>query len=69
MTAAQSPSQKVEAAFYTAMASKVAGDPQAEERLKAVAKSPVIDLLEVNLARELTAPRMHAELPMGVKLP
>lgn len=68
-TAAQSTSQKVEAAFYSAMASKVAGDPAADERLRAVAKSPVIDLLEVNWARELTAPRMRADLPEGVKLP
>jgi hypothetical protein len=68
-TAAQSASQRVEAAFYTAMARKVAGDPSADQRLKQVAGAPVIDLLEVQLARDLTAPRVPADLPGGVKLP
>ncbi len=67
--AAQSPSQRVEAAFYTAMAGKVKGDPGAEQRLKQVAGAPVIDLLEVQLARDLTAPRVQADLPGGVQLP
>jgi tetratricopeptide (TPR) repeat protein len=69
VTAAQSMAQKVEVAFYTAMARKVAGDPAAEERLRAVAKSPVIDLLEVQLARDMVAPRIRADIPEGVKLP
>lgn len=68
-TAAHSPSQRVEAAFYTAMARRLAGDPSAEQRLKDVAGAPVIDLLEVQLARELTAPRMRADLPGGVQIP
>ena len=51
------------------MARKAAGDPAADERLRAVAKAPVIDLLEVQLARDLLAPRLHADLPGGVKLP
>jgi tetratricopeptide (TPR) repeat protein len=67
--AAQSASQRVEAAFYTAMARKVAGDPSAEQRLRQVAGAPVIDLLEVQLARDLTAPHVRADLPGGVKLP
>ena len=66
---AQSAAQRVEALFYTAMAKKVAGDPAAEERLRTVSRSPVLDLLEVHLARELLAPRMRAELPANVKLP
>jgi len=68
-TAAQSASQRVEAAFYTAMARKAAGDPSADQRLKQVAGAPVIDLLEVQLARDLTAPRGRVDLPGGVKLP
>jgi cellulose synthase operon protein C len=67
--AAQSASQRVEAAFYTAMARKAAGDPSALPRLKQVAGAPVIDLLEVQLARDLTAPRVRANLPGGVQLP
>ena len=68
-TAASSASQRVEAAFYTAMALKVAGDPTAQERLRAVAGAPVIDLLEVQIARDLVAPRMRAPLPGGVQIP
>jgi cellulose synthase operon protein C len=68
-SAAQNAAQRVEAAFYTAMARKIAGDPAAEQRLRAVASAPVIDLLEVQLARELLAPSMRANLPGGVQLP
>ena len=68
-TAAQSASQKVEAAFYTAMSGRVTGDPGAEPRLRAVATSPVVDLLEVHLAREILAPRGRVTLPGGVQLP
>ncbi len=67
--AAQNPSQRVEAAFYTAMAKKVSGDPAADQRLRAVATSPVIDLLEVQLARELLAPRVRTDLPGNVQIP
>jgi tetratricopeptide (TPR) repeat protein len=67
--AAQSASQRVEAAFYSAMARRLAGDPGAEQKLKAVASAPVLDLLEVQLARDLTAPRVSAQLPGGVKIP
>ena len=67
--AAQSASQKVEAAFYTAMSGRASGDPAAEPRLRAVATSPVVDLLEVHLARDLLAPRGRVTLPGGVQLP
>lgn len=68
-TAAQSTPQRVEAAFYMAVAKKVAGDPGAEAKLREVAKSPVIDLLEVHIAREMLAPRLRADPPGGLKLP
>jgi hypothetical protein len=68
-TQAQSAAQRVEALFYTAMAKKVAGDPAAMERLRAVSQSPVLDLLEVHLAREMLAPRLVADVPANVKLP
>ena len=67
--AAQSASQKVEAAFYTAMSGRASGDPGSEPRLRAVATSPVADLLEVHLARDLLAPRGRVTLPGGVQLP
>jgi tetratricopeptide (TPR) repeat protein len=66
---AQSAAQRVELDFYTAMAKKVAGDPTADARLRAVAKSPVLELLEVQIARDLYAPRATTTLPGGVQLP
>ncbi|MGK4003049.1 hypothetical protein WMF31_10540 [Sorangium sp. So ce1036] len=66
---AQSAAQRVEAQFYTAMARKAAGDAGADEQLRAVAKSPVIDLLEVHLARDLLAPSLHLDLPASARLP
>jgi cellulose synthase operon protein C len=68
-TLAQSAAQRVEAQFYTAMAKRVAGDPAADERLRAVSKSPILDLLEVHLAREMLAPSVRPELPRNVSLP
>jgi hypothetical protein len=67
--AAQSAAQRIEAAFYTAIARRAAGDPAAETRLRDVAKSPVLELLEVQLAREMLAPRLRTELPRGVVIP
>jgi tetratricopeptide (TPR) repeat protein len=68
-TSAQSLSQRVEADFYTAMAKKVAGDPAAAERLRAVSNSPVLDLLEVHLAREMLAPPLRSDVPRGLAIP
>lgn len=67
--AAQNAAQKVEAEFYTAMARKAAGDPAADARLRKVAESPVLDLVEVELARDLLAPPFKADLPAGVSVP
>ncbi|XYH94375.1 hypothetical protein ACMHYB_42065 [Sorangium sp. So ce1128] len=66
---AQSAAQRVEAQFYTAMARKAAGDAGADERLRAVSKSPVIDLLEVHLAREMLAPELRLDVPRNASLP
>jgi hypothetical protein len=68
-TFAQSAAQRVEAQFYTAMSKKAAGDPGADQRLRAVSKSPILDLLEVHLAREMLAPALRPELPRNVSLP
>ncbi|UQA60148.1 hypothetical protein [Polyangium aurulentum] len=67
--AAQNTSQRVEAQFYTAMARRAAGDPAAVERLRAVSTSPVIDLVEVQLARDLVAPPMQVQLPPNTQIP
>jgi len=66
---ARETAQRVEAAFYSAMMKSAAGDPAAKERLREVATSPVIDLMEVQLAREIIAPTFHATPPSGVTVP
>ncbi|MDI3284592.1 hypothetical protein [Polyangium sp. 15x6] len=69
LASAQNAAQRVEAEFYTAMARRASGDPAAAERLRKVADSPVLDLVEVQLARDLLAPNFRAELPQGAALP
>ncbi|MRG96751.1 hypothetical protein [Polyangium spumosum] len=66
---AQNEAQRVEAEFYTAMSRRASGDPAAKDRLRKVAESPVLDLVEVQLARDLLAPIFRAELPQGAALP
>jgi len=66
---AQSHAERVEAAFYGAMSKRIAGDPSATKGLESVATSGVIDLVEVHLARELTAPHFDAKLPNGIRVP
>lgn len=66
---AQSGSQRVEAAFYQAMSRRVAGDASGEAGLREVAQSAHLDLVEVQLARELLFPPMRLEVPRNVQLP
>lgn len=61
--AAQNNSQKVEAEFYRAMARHALNDATANEALRRVANSPVIDLIEVQLAKDVLAPSFRIELP------
>lgn len=63
IAAAQNTAQKVEAEFYTAMSRRVGGDPASDAVLRRVANSPVIDLIEVQLAKDLLAPPFRTPLP------
>lgn len=63
IAAAQNTAQKVEAEFYTAMSRRVGGDPSTDALLRRVANSPVIDLIEVQLAKDLLAPSFRIALP------
>jgi tetratricopeptide (TPR) repeat protein len=65
---ANSEATKVEAAFYVAMAKRARG-LEADDSLRRVADSPVLDLMEVQIARELVAPRLSLTPPKGVKIP
>ncbi|MDB4935283.1 MAG: hypothetical protein JWP87_2255 [Labilithrix sp.] len=66
IAAAQTPTQKTEALFYSAMDRRVAGDAKgADEFLKQVITSPGLDLMEVALARELlSGPRAQIGGPV-----
>ncbi len=66
---AQSSSQRVEAAFYKAMSRRAAGDASADAGLREVATSAHIDLVEVQLARELLFPPMRLEVPRNLQIP
>jgi hypothetical protein len=72
LTAARTMGQKTEASFYTALSRKVAGDGAADKALAEVAKSPAIDLIEVQLARDLLAGPSrfsNGPTPPGVAIP
>ena len=66
VAAAQTPTQKTEALFYTAMDKRIAGDAKgADDALKQVVSSPGLDLMEVALARELlSGPRAQIGGPV-----
>lgn len=63
---AQTPSQKIESVFYTVARSSSAGSAE----FAPVAQAPSIDLFEVQLARELVAPRdVYLTIPAGLVIP
>jgi tetratricopeptide (TPR) repeat protein len=53
--AARSYSQRIEAEFYLAMKGRLVGRPNAAADLQKVASNPLIDLMEVHLARDIMA--------------
>ena len=70
--AARTLTQKTEASFYTALARRAVGDSAADTVLAEVVKSPAIDLVEVQLARDLlSGPSRFAygPPPAGVSIP
>ena len=68
LASAQTASNKVEANFYVAMKKRAGGTPD-DAALKAISLAPVLDLLEVDLARELSLPALRVALPKGVTVP
>ncbi len=66
---ASSPAERVEAKFYVALAARGAGDAMSETALREVASSPVVDLIEVQLARDLTAQEVRGAPPATARLP
>ncbi|MCL2723468.1 MAG: hypothetical protein FWD69_03435 [Polyangiaceae bacterium] len=66
VAAAQTPAQKTESLFYSAMERRIAGDTKgADAALRQVVESPGLDLMEVALAREiLSGPRAEIGGPV-----
>jgi len=69
IAAARSAAERIEASFYIAMNDQVLGKPGSAERLREVAKSPAIDLMEVSIARDLLAPPQRFTVPASVTVP
>jgi tetratricopeptide (TPR) repeat protein len=73
LASARTLTQKTEATFYTALARRTAGDAAADSALAEVVKSPAIDLVEVQLARELLSGASsrfaYGPTPAGVAIP
>lgn len=69
--AAKTRVEQAEASFYAAMAAYVANDARAHERIASIAKSDAIELVEVAIARDLSAEKKRVELklPADVQIP
>jgi len=67
--AAASHLQRIEAEFYIAMRALGKGDASASEPLRRIGYNPLIDLMEVHIARELLAPHMELKVPSKYVLP
>lgn len=67
--AAKTYSEKTEASFYVSMRARIAGRAGADAQLTQVANNPLIDLMEVRIARELLAPRATRKVPERFDLP
>lgn len=69
VSAARDPAERTEATFYVAMSEQLSGKPEAQGRLRDVATSAAIDLMEVAIARDLLAPTKSYRLPPSVVVP
>lgn len=67
--AAATYTQRIEALFYIAMNARAKGASSAASQLREVAENPLIDLMEVQLARDLLAPHTSRQVPERFKLP
>ncbi len=62
-------SERIEAEFYISMRAQGSGQAAATEGLKRVAATPLIDLVEVRIARDRLAPKLQAKIPAKYRLP
>ena len=68
-SSADSYAERAEAEFYIAVNANVAGQSQAKEQLLKLAANPLIEIMEVRLARDLLAPRLAVKVPSKYRLP
>jgi len=61
--------QRVEAEFYISMRARAKGQAGADKALREVASKPLLELMEVQLARDILAPRTRAKVPGKYQLP
>lgn len=59
----------VEAEFYISMRARAKGQAGADKALRDVASKPLLELMEVQLARDILAPRIQAKVPGKYPLP
>lgn len=69
LKAATTYTHEVEAAFYISMRARIAGRAGADKQLAKVASNPLIELMEVQLARDILAPKSGAKMPHKYSLP
>ncbi|RLB47468.1 MAG: hypothetical protein DRI90_26320 [Deltaproteobacteria bacterium] len=62
-------SERIEAEFYISMRAQGSGQAAATEGLKRVAATPLIDLVEVRIARDRLAPKLQTKIPAKYRLP
>ena len=67
--AAGSHIERVEAEFYISMRERAQGRAGAERAVRAIAAQPLLELMEVQLAREILAPRIRGTLPQSYRAP
>lgn len=67
--ATHSYAERVEADFYVAMRQRPKDPRAAQDLLHRVARNPLIDLMEVQLARDLLAPAFEATVPKKYPVP
>jgi hypothetical protein len=68
-SAARTPAERTEADFYVAMRARAGGRADGDALLATVAESPLVDLLEVRIARDLRTSPFAAKIPPGIALP
>jgi hypothetical protein len=66
---AETHAQRIEAEFYIAMMNRASGEAAANDKLREIAANPLIDLMEVQIARDILAPTLETKVPEKFDVP